>query len=234
MSTLSDKKPKQQIESVSNRLFQNKMDLKNNPEIADNRTDTIAKNKLQEYANSSSKVKQLCGFQDIANKNNRQAILSKEKAKNAKQNTSHSGSTMQRKAIPGVSGYGNFVDLGNGKFGTTQMTDAAEVSGLVNEIRTKAAKAGVHQNIKVLTGTHGDKQGNLYGEKMFYTEDLAHEGHKIAKGGWINVLQVRGKTKETIEGWKEPGTSAVILAWCYSKTSDENWENIQADWKNFS
>lgn len=133
---------------------------------------------------------------------------------------------LQRQAVPGVAGFGNFVDLGNGLFGTTQPTDATEVSGLVNEIRTKAAAAGIHQNIKVLTGTHGDSSGHLVGETMFYTEDLAHEGHRVSEGGWINVMNVQGKSKDTIAGWMTPGTSAIILAWCYSKKSSENWENV--------
>ena len=144
---------------------------------------------------------------------------------------------LQRKSVSGADSYGNFVDMGNGKFGTTQPTDANEVSGLVDLIRTKAAEAGEHQNIKVLTGTHGDASGHLVGETMFYTEDMAHEGHKKSEGGWITVRSVLGQSKETIAGWKEPGSSAVILAWCYSKTSDENWENIHsyktnADYQN--
>ncbi|MEM6597440.1 MAG: DUF4157 domain-containing protein, partial [Cyanobacteria bacterium P01_C01_bin.69] len=118
----------------------------------------------------------------------------------------------QRKSVQGVSNYGNFADLGNGLFGTTQPTNATEVSGLVNEIRLKAAEAGIHQNVKVITGTHGDTTGHLIGEAQFYTEDLAHEGHKVAEGGWINVLNVKGKSKETIANWMAPGASAIILA----------------------
>lgn len=133
---------------------------------------------------------------------------------------------LQRKSVPGVANYGNFADLGNGKFGTTKPTNATEVTGLVNAIRTKAAEAGEHQNIKILTGTHGDKSGNLVGEEIFYREDTVHEGHQVDEGGWINVLNVQRHSKDTLSGWKEPGSSAVILAWCYSKASDDNWENV--------
>ena len=129
----------------------------------------------------------------------------------------------QLKTIPGVSGFGNFSDLGNGLFGTTQVTDANEVSGLVAEIR----KNTEHQNIKVLTGTHGDRAGNLIGEHKFYNEDLAHEGHKVPNGGWINVLDVVGREKDTIRGWMTPGSSVVILAWCFSTKSIENWEQVK-------
>jgi hypothetical protein len=130
--------------------------------------------------------------------------------------------TFQLASIPGVNGYGNFIDLGNGLFGTTQVTNANEVAGLVNTIRQNTE----HQNIKVLTGTHGTNDGHLVGEHKFYTEDMAHEGHKIQNGGWINVLDVVGKSKSTIEGWMKPGHSAIILAWCFSKSSVDNWPNV--------
>ena len=129
----------------------------------------------------------------------------------------------QLKTIPGVSGFGNFSDLGNGLFGTTQVTNANEVSGLVAEIR----KNTEHQNIKVLTGTHGDPAGNLIGEHQFYTEDLAHEGHKVPNGGWINVLDVVGRQKDTIRGWMTPSSSVIILAWCFSAMSVQNWEQVK-------
>lgn len=138
-----------------------------------------------------------------------------------KKNTK-SNNVTQRAAIPGVNGFGNFVDLGNGLFGTTQVTNANEVAGLVNTIRQNTE----HQNIKVLTGTHGTKDGHLVGEHKFYTEDMAHEGHKIQNGGWINVLDVVGKSKGTVEGWMQPGHSAIILAWCFSKMSVDNWANV--------
>ena len=129
----------------------------------------------------------------------------------------------QLKTVPGVSGFGNFSDLGNGLFATTQKTNKNEVSGLVAEIR----KNTEHQNIKVLTGTHGDPAGNLIGEHKFYTEDLAHEGHKVPNGGWINVLDVVGRQKDTIRGWMTPSSSVIILAWCFSAKSVQNWEQVK-------
>jgi len=140
---------------------------------------------------------------------------------------------LQRKSVPGVSGHGNFSDLGNGKFGTDKPTNASEVAGLVNAINA----TGTHQNVKVLTGTHGSDTGDLVGEHNFYNEDLVHEGHKSKKAGWINVLDVIGHNKGTIGGWMSPGSSAIVLAWCYSKQSDENWDNVHcykngADYKS--
>lgn len=143
-----------------------------------------------------------------------------------KENATPVSDVLQRKPVPGLTDYGNFVDMGNGLFGTTQPTDAGEVSGLVDEIRAKTIQAGLHQNIKVITGTHGDVSGHLVGEQMFYSEDLVHEGHKVAEAGWINVLNVKGKSKDTIEHWMTPESSVIILAWCYSKTSKDNWENV--------
>ena len=141
------------------------------------------------------------------------------------QSASSNAQVSQLKSVPGVANYGNFSDLGNGKFGTTQPTDAHEVAGLVNELRAKAGEKGENINIKILTGTHGDVSGNLVGESVFYNEDLVHEGHD---NGWTNVLSVKGKPKATIGGWKEPGSSAVILAWCYSKASDQNWDAVHS------
>jgi hypothetical protein len=163
---------------------------------------------------SLEKEADVMGAKAISIKSNQAQSVQKKNAK--------SSGVAQRASIPGVSAFGNFVDLGDGLFGTTQPTDANEVAGLVAAIRQNTE----HQNIKVLTGTHGTADGHLVGEHKFYTEDMAHEGHKISNGGWINVLDVVGKSKDTIAGWMKPGQSAIILAWCYSKKSVENWENV--------
>lgn len=159
------------------------------------------------------------GLKFVDNRDNRRSLPLQRKS-------SSDARVVQRKSVPGVAGFGNYMDLGNGLFGTDKVTRASEVSGLVNEIRSKAAAVGIHQNIKVLTGTHGSSSGHLVGETKFYNEDLAHEGHKVSKGGWINVLDVIGQSKESIGGWMTPGSSAIILAWCFSKMSAENWENV--------
>lgn len=169
-------------------------------QIADNRNHSGAQRKL---ANIAAHYSGNSPAQMLSSRDNRQS--------------------MQLKSVDGVASYGNFSDVGSGLFATTQPTNATEVSGLVNKIRESTE----HQNIKVLTGTHGDKAGNLVGEQKFYTEDLAHEGHKIPNGGWINVLDVVGKKKDSIGGWMVPGSSAIILAWCYSKASVQNWDAVK-------
>jgi len=160
------------------------------------------------------------GFLDNRKKNNLALIQRK---------ASERSNILQRKPVPGVSGYGNFSDIGNGKFGTNKPTTATEVAGLVNAINA----TGIHQNVKILTGTHGNKTGDLVGEHHFYNEDLVHEGHQLKKAGWINVLDVIGHNKGTIGGWMRPGASAIVLAWCYSKQSDENWDNVHC-YKNLT
>lgn len=195
-------------------------------EFQDSRSESRAQRALQAVADGSLGVRRQQAFHSLANNRERQAPI-------VRKASTTRGDTAQRASVPGVAGYGNFVDLGNGEFGTTKPTDLHEVAGLVNTIRSTAAANGKHQNIKVLTGTHGDKSGNLYGEGKFYTEDLAHEGHEKSEGGWINVLNVKGKSKDTVRGWMTPGASAVVLAWCYSKSSEENWNSVGADWANF-
>ena len=136
-----------------------------------------------------------------------------------------SGQQLQRKSVPGCAGYGNFTDLGNGLFATPQPTNANEVAGLINTIRQAAATAKEPRNVKILTGTHGDPSGHLVGEQNFYQEDLVHEGY--GGSGWINVLNVqKPRDKEQVTSWKRPGSSVVILAWCYSSVSENNWSAV--------
>jgi hypothetical protein len=139
------------------------------------------------------------------------------------------GLGLQRTPVPGLTNYGNFTDLGNGKFGTDQPTDAGEVAGLVNAIGSRVQ----NRRIKILTGTHGADTGDLVGEANFYKEDLVHEGYKRA--GWINVFNVLTRRKANLTFLKEPLTSVVILAWCFSSISDRNWARVnayknEADW----
>jgi hypothetical protein len=146
---------------------------------------------------------------------------------------------VQRKSVTGVTTMplgagGTFDDIGNGMFGSTKPITATDVTNLIRLIRASDRTNNTRTNIKVLTGTHGSSQGHLIGEEVFYKEDIGHEGHKADQGGWINVLKVLNKSKDTIGGWKDPGGSAVILAWCYSAMSQANWANLHAYWKKGS
>ncbi|NEQ95201.1 MAG: DUF4157 domain-containing protein [Cyanothece sp. SIO2G6] len=139
---------------------------------------------------------------------------------------------IQRKAVEGISEFQTsdgiiFFDLGNGLFGSDRPITARDVSELVNVIHEAPGRT----NIQILTGTHGDYNGNLTGEPVFYEQDLKHEGHKHKEGGWVNVLDVKKRSKERIEGWMKPGSNrAVILAWCYSQESVKNWAFVNARW----
>jgi hypothetical protein len=138
---------------------------------------------------------------------------------------------IQRLAVQNVNAVGKFRDVGNGLFGSDTPVNANDVLQVVRAIRTSDEATGARTNIKILTGTHGTATGHLVGEQIFFQEDLANEGHK-GGGGWVNVLGVRNKSKSTISGWKDSRNSfAVILAWCYSAKSEENWANVHATWK---
>jgi hypothetical protein len=137
-----------------------------------------------------------------------------------------SSAPLQRKAVPGVAGLGKFTDVGDGLFASTTPVSAKDVSDLVKRIQTVREKV----DTKILTGTHGSPEGHLVGEPIFYKEDLANEGVR-PEGGWVNVISVRHKDKAAIGGlWQHRPRSAVILAWCYSQMSVNNWNTLHAFW----
>ncbi|BAY84786.1 hypothetical protein NIES267_42830 [Calothrix parasitica NIES-267] len=139
-----------------------------------------------------------------------------------------SSKQLQRKSVNGVNSVGLFRDLGNGLFGSDTPVNANDVVRLVNAIHSAPGIT----NIKILTGTHGTPNGHLVGEPIFYQEDLENEGHQVQDGGWVNVLNVRRKTKDTVGRWKTPGSSVVIMAWCYSSRTHQNWAGVNASWDN--
>ncbi|MEM8637264.1 MAG: DUF4157 domain-containing protein [Cyanobacteria bacterium P01_G01_bin.54] len=142
------------------------------------------------------------------------------------------GEQIQRKAVQDLSQYQTergaiFYDLGNGLFGSDRKIVHSEVEELVNCIHQSPDRT----NIQILTGTHGDMQGNLTGDPVFYEEDLSLEGHQHDKGGWVTVLDVKHHRKERIESWMKPGSNrAVILAWCFSEWTVKNWPFVNARW----
>jgi hypothetical protein len=139
---------------------------------------------------------------------------------------------VQRKAVQSVTSVGLFRDVGNGLFGSDTPVTANDVLALVRAIRASDTANDSRTNIKILTGTHGSAQGHLIGEPVFYQEDLQNEGHK-GTGGWTNVLNVRNRSKDTVAGWKDSrDNTAIILAWCYSATSEANWPTVNATWDN--
>jgi len=137
---------------------------------------------------------------------------------------------IQRKPVANVGSVGLFSDVGNGLFGSQTPVTANDVLQVVRAIRASDEATGARTNIKILTGTHGTAQGHLVGEQLFFQEDLENEGHK-GGGGWVNVYNVRNKSKSQIASWKDSRANfAVILAWCYSARSEANWANVHATW----
>jgi hypothetical protein len=151
---------------------------------------------------------------------------------------------LQRKAVPGLASLarpsGTWTDTGDGVFGFDTPSRASDVVALVTAIR--AATADKPMRIKVLTGIHGSEAGGGYGAghmvgtdtvdpALFLAEDREEEGHS-GSGGWVNVLNVRNKTKDTITNWMKASSSVVVLAWCFSENTVAIWDHISADWED--
>lgn len=102
-------------------------------------------------------------------------------------------------------------------YGFDDETDLYEVADLVKKIRKDLGTEMNKVMIYVLSGTHGDKNGNLDAEGEFYDEDKLGElqtvkavrvDQKTPVNTWTNYF---GKTK-----------SILILAWCYS----DRWKGL--------
>ncbi len=97
-------------------------------------------------------------------------------------------------------------------------TDKAEVSSLIDKIRKDLGPAEMNKvMIYVLSGTHGDTNGDLTGEKIFFLEDKSKELQTV------KAVQVDQKTPPNT--WKEyfdKTKSIIILAWCYSN----RWKDL--------
>lgn len=158
--------------------------------------------------------------------------------------TSTSDEQIQRKAVPGLNALarptGTWTDTGDGVFGFDTPTDADDVVALLTAIRN--ATRDNPMRIKVLSGIHGSEPGGGYegghlvgtdpiDPAIFLAEDREEEGH-AGVGGWTNVLNVRNKSKETIEEWMKASSSVVVLAWCYSANTVRIWDTISADWED--
>jgi hypothetical protein len=82
-----------------------------------------------------------------------------------------------------------------------------DFSGLVNKVNAKG-------NVKVLTGTHGDYDGNLIPEVDFFHEDFASWGNKTG----IEVIDITKLSDAEIANVvNSPGRT--VCAWCLSERS---------------
>jgi len=69
-----------------------------------------------------------------------------------------------------------------------------------------------HGTVDILTGTHGDAEGNLYPHRAFYDEDLERWGGKQN----INVHDVTTMDKVQVRHVMD-NKDTTICAWCYSE-----------------
>lgn len=112
-----------------------------------------------------------------------------------------------------------------GKFYTTKApTDLHKVKELVTALHEAFTAGEPKKLVWILSGTHGDKDGNLVRErKFFWDEDKALEGQTIKSVDVFHFTKDDG-TISTNSWNKYLGANAiVILAWCYSEQSRTGW-----------
>lgn len=98
-------------------------------------------------------------------------------------------------------------------------TNADEVKSLILELikKMKIENSRELKTIYVLSGVHGDTEGNLTGEADFYKEDKELECQ--------GVHAVKVSEKLATNTWNKyfgQSKSILILAWCYS----ERWKGL--------
>lgn len=98
------------------------------------------------------------------------------------------------------------------------VTDADEVDALVKAIRKQLGSDMNKVLIYILSGTHGDNQGNLVGEKVFFAEDKTLELQTVKS---VNVNE--DTPANTWKKYFDSSKAILILAWCYSK----KWKGLQ-------
>lgn len=135
--------------------------------------------------------------------------------------------------IPGLVLNGNFRDYdNNGLYVTDNPTDLDEVRDLITQINNQNAAGDTHVNVRILTGTHGQQNtGNLFGERLFFQEDLQNE--IVKSNGFVTVIDIRNLSRDNLRAKWAHNNSAVVLAWCYSADSYRNSSHIIADWPEF-
>ena len=68
-----------------------------------------------------------------------------------------------------------------------------------------------YQKIIILSGCHGDSQGNLYQESKFYSEDLFQEDKGAVP---VSAQNVNRKSKKMLETVIRNNAVVRVLGWC--------------------
>ena len=113
-----------------------------------------------------------------------------------------------------------------GKFYTTAcVTDDVEVAKLVSALRKENSElpSGQKKIVWILSGTHGDPDGNLVRHRDFFFEDKALEGQLYKAVNVFGFHNDDGSMNKL--RWNEyiGKTGIVVLAWCYSEKSRTGW-----------
>ncbi|QKX06928.1 hypothetical protein HN014_19055 [Aquimarina sp. TRL1] len=117
-------------------------------------------------------------------------------------------------------GYRNIAASGRERpvYASDKVTNASEVSALVTKIRKDLGTAEMNKVIiYILSGTHGNTQGDLVGEKVFFAEDKTLELQTVKA---VNVNQ--DTPPNTWKKYFGASKAIVILAWCYS----DRWKGL--------
>lgn len=102
-------------------------------------------------------------------------------------------------------------------YGFDNVTNAGEVSALIDTIRANLGADMNKTRIFVLSGTHGEPGGSLSGEKVFFLEDKSKELQTVTA---VNVGP--DTPPNTWRRYFEQEKAILILAWCYS----DRWTDL--------
>jgi hypothetical protein len=104
-------------------------------------------------------------------------------------------------------------------YGFDDTTNAPEVSKLIESIRSDLGIERMNKTmIYVLSGTHGDQNGDLKGEKLFFIQDKSKELQTV------KCVNVNEKTPDnTWNAYFSKINSILILGWCWS----EKWKGLK-------
>ncbi|MDZ8140714.1 MAG: DUF4157 domain-containing protein [Nostoc sp. DedQUE04] len=132
---------------------------------------------------------------------------------------------LQRRAL--TDGFNlNSVDFsdvsGHGTYATRQVTMHSQIDNLFEQIQEHLEKSDDDRDIVILTGCHGDPQGNLiYNHDNFYAEDLELEDEQV------HVINMQNLTIDQQRTQMRRTNVVLILSWCYSAETYRNIDHYE-------